>query len=92
MEFPFRFPRVVESYGNQNQETSWARGRYVLAEEKHTPWDPAQLAAAERADKTQRDTGDRLSQYWLCHQAVLVALPQIGQKPTLIGTVHFSAL
>jgi hypothetical protein len=33
----FRFPRVVERYGNQNQETSWARGRYVLAEEKHTP-------------------------------------------------------
>jgi hypothetical protein len=30
------------------------------------------LVAAERGDKTQRDTGDRLSQCWLCHQAVLV--------------------
>jgi hypothetical protein len=36
------------------------------------------LAAAERDDKTQRDAGDRLSQYWLCHQAVLVAPAQIG--------------
>ena len=33
----YRFPRVVKCYGNKNQETSWARGRYVLPEEKHTP-------------------------------------------------------
>jgi hypothetical protein len=46
---------------------------------------PARLAAAERDDKTQRDIGDRLSQYWLCHQAVLVALAQIGQKQSLVS-------
>jgi len=68
-EFPVPVPARCRALRNQNQETSWTRGRYVLAEEKYTPGILPSSLPPSADDRTQRDTGDRLSQYSLCHQA-----------------------
>lgn len=56
-----------------------AQGRYILTARKHSS-SPARLAAGERDDRSQPDSADCPSLYWLCHRAVSEVLAQIGQE------------
>ena len=61
------------------EETSSARGRYLPAEEKYTPGIlPGSLPPIGRSNSA-RDRRPSVTKYWLCYQALLVALAQIGR-------------